>query len=87
LTDGNIDKILGAYQARHDEPYFAALISNDDLAVNGYNLSVSSYVEAKDTKEAVDIKALNTEIAQIVARQAQLRQAIDAIVADLEAAS
>jgi type I restriction enzyme M protein len=47
-------------------------------------LSVSSYVQAEDTREAVDIAALNSEIARIVARQAELRTAIDAIVADLE---
>ena len=45
-----------------------------------------SYVEAEDTREQVDIKALNAEIAEIVARQAQLRKSIDAIVADLESA-
>ena len=41
-------------------------------------------VEQQDTREAVDIKALNAEISRIVVRQAELRTAIDAIVADLE---
>ena len=49
-----------------------------------YLISVSSYVEAEDTREAVDIGELNAEITRIVARQAELRTAIDAIVADLE---
>jgi type I restriction enzyme M protein len=44
-------------------------------------------VTAEDTREAVDITALNAEIARIVARQSELRTAIDAIVADLESAS
>ena len=35
----------------------------------------------------IDIVALNAEIAQIVARQTELRTSIDAIVADLEGAS
>ena len=35
-------------------------------------------------REAVDITALNAEIARIVARQDELRAFIDAIVADLE---
>jgi type I restriction enzyme M protein len=39
---------------------------------------------AEDTREAVDITELNAEIARIVARQAELRTQIDAIVADLE---
>ncbi|MCL2653065.1 MAG: type I restriction-modification system subunit M, partial [Propionibacteriaceae bacterium] len=59
LTDENIDKVLSAYEARVDEKHFASLVTNDALGANGYNLSVSSYVEAEDTREAVDIKALN----------------------------
>lgn len=43
---------------------------------------VSSWVEQEDTREAVDILALNAKIAKIVARQNELRTAIDAIVAD-----
>ena len=84
LTDENIARVIDAYAARADEPHFAALVSNDALAENGYNLSVSSYVEAEDTREEIDIRALNAEIARIVARQSELREAIDAIVADLE---
>ena len=61
-----------------------ALVENDAIAENGYNTAVSSYVEAEDTRAAVDIKALNAEIARIVARQAELRTQIDAIVGDLE---
>jgi len=54
------------------------------VAANDYNLSVSSYIEARDDREAVDIKALNAKIANIVVRQAELRTQIDAIVTDLE---
>ena len=66
------------------QAHLTALVTNDDLRDAGYNLSVSSHVEPEDTREQIDIKALNAEIAQIVARQAELRTAIDAIVADLE---
>lgn len=77
-------KILDAYTERKDIPHFARLVHNSDIAKNGYNIAVSSYVEQKDEREAVDIKALNAQIAQIVARQVALRKEIDAIVADLE---
>ena len=53
-------------------------------SVNHYNLSVSTYVEAKDTREKIDIAKLNAEIAQIVARENELRAAIDQIVAEIE---
>lgn len=84
LTEANQRRILGAFTARDDVDYFARLVSNKAIADNDYNISVSSYVEQEDTSEAVDITALNAEIARIVARQQELRTAIDAIVADLE---
>ena len=87
LTEANRQKILDAFTARQDAEHFTKLVSNADLAANAYNIAVSSYVEARDTREAVDIQALNAEITRIVARQAELRTQIDAIVADLEGAS
>ena len=84
LTDANRAAILDAFVCRAPAPHFASLVDNSALADNGYNLSVSSYVETEDTTEAVDIVALNAEIARIVARQSELRAKIDAIVAELE---
>ena len=40
--------------------------------------------EKPDEREEVDIAALNAEIARIVAREQELRDAIDEIIADLE---
>ena len=54
------------------------------MAANDYNLSVSSYVEAKDKREVVDIAQLNAELKTTVARIDQLRKDIDAIVAEIE---
>lgn len=87
LTDANQAKILEAFTSRDDTEFFTKLVPNEQLAANDYNIAVSSYVEAEDTREAVDIAELNAEIARIVARQAELRTSIDAIVADLEGGS
>lgn len=84
LNEKNQRKILDAFTARKDIDHFARLVENADIAANGYNIAVSSYVEQPNTGEAVNIRALNAEIARIVARQAELRVAIDAIIADLE---
>jgi len=59
-------------------------VGNKAIAENDYNIAVSSYVAQKDTREVIDITKLNGEIAGIVARQNELRTAIDEIVADLE---
>jgi len=86
LLDKHQERILEAFTTREPEDYFTTVVSNEDIATNDYNIAVSSYVEAEDTREEVDIVELNAEIARIVARQAELRTAIDAIVADLEGA-
>ena len=84
LEKGNRDTILGAFQGRADVEHFARLVDNAEVAENGYNLSVTSYVEQADTREVVDIATLNAEIVRIVARQKELRAQIDAIVSGLE---
>ncbi|MBR7195883.1 type I restriction-modification system subunit M [Pseudomonas sp. 14A] len=79
-------KILDAFTGRQNIDHFAHMVENGDIAANGYNIAVSSYVEQADTSEAVDIRELNEKISGIVTRQAELRKQIDAVVADLEAA-
>jgi type I restriction enzyme M protein len=87
LTDANRQRILDAFTTREHVDHFATVVPNGEIAERNYQISVSSYVEAEDNREAVDITALNAEIAHIVARQSELRIAIDEIVADLESAS
>lgn len=84
LSETNRKRILGAFIDRKDEDHFACLVLNSEIAENDYNIAVSSYVEQKDTREEINITKLNAEIETIVARQSELRKAIDAIVADLE---
>ncbi len=84
LASAHRQRILDAFNRRQNVDHFARLVDNAAIAENGYNIAVSSYVEQVDTRETVDIAALNAEIAGIVARQARLREAIDVIVADLE---
>ena len=59
-------------------------MSAEVIRENSFILSVSSYVEAEDTREEVDIVELNARIKEIVKRQAALRASIDEIVTDLE---
>ncbi|WP_225984115.1 type I restriction-modification system subunit M [Epidermidibacterium keratini] len=80
-------KILEEYTKRETIEHFSAVIPTEQIAEKNYNLSVTSWVEAADTREAIDITELNARIAGIVARQAELRTQIDAIVADLESAT
>lgn len=86
LSDDNQQNLLEAFTNREPAKHFATLVENSTIAANNYNIAVSSYVEAEDTREVIDITELNARIQQIVARQAELRTSIDEIVADLEGA-
>lgn len=85
LTDKYIEQIMAAFEGKMDIEHFAKSIEHNDIAKNDYSLSVSTYVEAKDTREVIDITKLNTELKITVAKIDQLRTEIDAIIAEIEA--
>ncbi|MDQ1275251.1 MAG: type restriction enzyme protein [Euryarchaeota archaeon] len=82
--NNHIEQIMRAFDNKDDVEHFAKLVEYDTIAANDYNLSVSSYVEAKDTREVIDITQLNAELKTTVAKIDQLRTDIDAIVAEIE---
>ena len=84
LRDKNIENILKMFTDRADIAHKARLVQNAEIAENDYNLAVSTYIEKEDTRQAIDIKALNKEIAEIVAREQVLREEIDKIIAEIE---
>lgn len=84
LTDTNIETILRLFTERKDVDYIAKVVPNAAIGENDFNLSVSTYVEKQDTREKVDIKDLNKQIADIVAREQVLREAIDKIIGEIE---
>ncbi len=84
LTPDNINRIVDVFAKREEVAHFSHLATMDEISENDYNLSVSTYVEPEDTREAVDIEKLNAEIAQIVARENTLRTEIDANIKEIE---
>ena len=84
LTEENIAKIVDEFSFRADVKYFARCVPYEEIAGQGYNLSVSTYVEQEDTREVIDIVKLNAEIEQIVAREQVLREEIAKIIAEIE---
>lgn len=84
LTPENIDRIVDVFAKREDVAHFSHLADYAEISENDFNLSVSTYVEPEDTREKIDIKKLNAEIAEIVAREQVLRSEIDKIIAEIE---
>lgn len=85
LSQESRAKILEAYARREDQAHFAKVVSAETIAEHDYTLSVSTYVQPEDTREVVDIEELNQNLERIVARQSELRTAIDEIVQEIEA--
>ena len=84
LTEENIQRIVDTYASREEVEHFAHLASYDEIKEQDYNLSVSTYVEAEDTREKIDIVKLNAEIKEIVKRENELRAEIEKIIAEIE---
>lgn len=84
LEDVHIEKIMEIFDRKEDVAHVAVSIDNTLIGENDYNLSVSSYVEAKDNREKVDIKELNAEISKTVEKIDRLRIDIDTIIAEIE---
>lgn len=83
LEDKHIEKIMEMFDQKEDVDHIAISVDNSRIADNDYNLSVSSYVEAKDTREKIDIDELNEEIKETVAKIDRLRADIDKIVNEI----
>lgn len=83
LTKENQDRIFSVFQKREEVQYFSRLVSIDDILANDSNLSVSSYVEQEDTREVIDIKAVNAALQTLIAEGNELNKQIDEIVKEL----
>ena len=84
LSDENVSKIYEAHRKKEEIPHFCHIVTTKDIEAEDFNLSVSTYVEQEDTREQVDIKELNANIAKIVERQTTLRTRLDAIIKEME---
>ncbi|NVJ85790.1 MAG: type I restriction-modification system subunit M [Algoriphagus sp.] len=85
MTEKHIAKVLEIFANKEEIPHVACSIDNTKIEENEYNLSVSSYVEAKDNREKVNIIELNKEVDQTVKKITKLRADIEAIIKEIEA--
>ena len=84
LLPEHIDRIISIFGNKEELQYVATSINNKQIEENDYNLSVSSYVEAEDKREVIDIAKLNAEVAETVKRIDSLRTDIDEIIKELD---
>ena len=83
LTDDNIQAVFSYYADRKDVEYKAKLVNCKDILANDCNLSVSSYVEQEDKREAIDIKTVNATLSELIAEGNSLNAKIDSIIKEI----
>ena len=81
---GHLQKIMKMFDSKENVPHVAETVAYERIVESEYNLSVSAYVEPKDTRVVTDITKLNGELKATIAKINQLRSDIDTIVAEIE---
>ncbi|MBN1162499.1 type I restriction-modification system subunit M [Patescibacteria group bacterium] len=84
LSKRNREKILNTFIKRQHIEYFSELINNKDIVENDFNISVTSYVGNEKKQDVINIKELDTEIANTVTIQNKLRESLNEIVKNIE---
>lgn len=89
LTDEHVAHIVQLFASGEDVTHVARWVESkeiigEDSEKSDYNLSVSSYIEARNTHEVIDITKLNNRIQQTVAHINILRSDIDTIISEFE---
>ena len=84
MSDVHVAEIVKMFDNKENVLHAAETVAYDRIVGNDYNLSVSAYVEPKDTREVIDITKLNAELETTAAKINHLRAEIDALVAEIE---
>ena len=75
-------KILETYSKRENVKNFSQLVKLDEL--DNFNLSAITYVEAIDTREKIDIVALEAELERIHARNEESWRLLKIFMAEIK---
>ena len=73
-----------AYIKREEVKHFTALVSVDKIIENDCNLSVSSYVEPEDSREKIDIEAVNNSLVDVVKDVNRFMAEVNGIIEEME---
>ena len=78
LRKQDIDKIIDVYKNRSEEAKYSHLASLTEVATNDYNLNIPRYVDTFEEEDAIDLKAITSELREL----ATLAKTTDATIAD-----
>ncbi len=84
MQDDHIAKIMEIFDTKENWPHISEVVRQENVVGKDYNLSVSAYVEPKDTREVANVSKLNEDLKLTVGMIDKRRAAVDAIVGDIE---
>ena len=83
LTDANIDAIFKLYTDRKTVKYKTRLVPYEEIAKNGFNLSVATYVDTTPPAPPKDLKAIAARVVAATKETDKCRAAVDKILKEL----
>ena len=83
LTDANIDVIFKLYTDSKTVKYKARLVPYEEIAKNGFNLSVATYVDTTPPAPPKDLKAIGARVKVATKETDKCRAAVDKILKEL----
>ena len=76
LRDQHINKIVETYRNRTEEEKYSKQALLSEVAANDYNLNIPRYVDTFEEEDAIDLKAITTELREL----AELSKTTDATI-------
>lgn len=65
LRPQDIEKIVGTYRERTEEPHYSRRVSLDEIKENGYNLNITRYVSTDQAEDEIDLGAVHENLTDI----------------------
>ncbi|GAA5504253.1 hypothetical protein Dxin01_04022 [Deinococcus xinjiangensis] len=68
LRPQDIEKIVGTYRERTEEPHYSRRVSLDEIKENGYNLNITRYVSTDQAEDEIKLKVVHERLTDIEER-------------------
>jgi type I restriction enzyme M protein len=83
LRPQDIERIAQTYRDRQTVAKYAYLATRDEIAANDHNLNIPRYVDTFEAEEAIDLKAVQSEINTLEGKLADVKARIAAYLKEL----
>ena len=79
----HIEKIIGTYQFRREEPRYSRRVSMEEIEKNDFNLNISRYVSTAQAEEEIDLAAVHATLVATEKRIADAKACHNRYLAEL----